>query len=739
MKKTSIVNIYNFIRMTCQEPIQFVEADFETVARQIRTVKKYGMPGTYALKYDALMNERYQELMWKALDEFDEIGAWWEITRELCGRAGVAFRGIQTDTYEERVDGTYSLGYTPKERRLLLDAYMEDFYKIFGYYPKTIGSWVLDNVTVEHAREKYGVLGAAICRDQIGTDGFTLWGGWPNGMYFPSKKNLYLPSQTREETLPVPVFRLLGAEPVLSFEQDVRKGQTGVCTMEPCCYCGRNPELIRGFFFGITEQDGAGIRYAQVGQENSFLWDNIRPGFETQLKQLKELLDKGVVRVETMQESAEWFAKKYRLTPPLGWQSSVTLTSRLGSEHIGETLQTQWYASRFGRLSFLAEQRHLRIRDWFLYRENYPCRYLDKPMATPVSTFDALPLMFPQKWGGAEHRPFVRIMEKKEGTWTEAEGEICFSAPDEFSVAAELKTESKIYRFIVQENSLSLETDSADGEFMLKFDALPVYAGHEGQYISCQHEGFSYSVTVDCGKLVSADKAGVEILAEERQIRLSLSEDDVEETELFTETYKNNPEEFNQWNPVWKDNPEVKRILSTDPVFDFLPAEEPEVTEAKGWKDVQLQSDITFDLRPVFDCSGIMGLLKETKGSTDWQDEHWLATGGHFDVTCVLPEERLISNIAMGFLTNHRAGIIFPEALELYIGEDPEHLELFEMKRLPEGPAEKEIQRSEFVFAPNVRTKCFRFVAKRYALMPQWCCYKGITGVYTLADCLMIS
>ena len=739
MKKTSIVNVYNFIRMTCQEPVQFVQADFETVARQIRTVKKYGMPGTYALKYDALMNEQYQNLMRTALDKYDEIGVWWEITRELCDRAGVVFRGIQSDTYEERVDGTYSLGYTPKERCLLVDAYMEDFYGIFGYYPKTIGSWVIDNVTVEYAQKKYGVLGAAICRDQIGTDGFTLWGGWPNGMYFPSKKNLYLPSQTREETLTVPVFRLLGAEPVLCFEQDVRKGQTGVCTMEPCCYCGRNPELIQGYFFSITEQDGAGIRYAQVGQENSFLWDNIRPGFETQLKQLKELLDRGLVRVETMAESAEWFAEKYRLTPPLCWQSSITLTSRLGSENIGEKLETQWYASRFYRLSFLAEQNHLRIRDWFLYREQYPCRYLDAPMDTPVSTFDALPVMFPQKWGGVEKRPFVRVMGRKDGEWREAEGKIRFHAPDEYSAVAELDTGEEIYRFTLQEDKMLVETESPAGEFLLRFDTLPVCIGHSEKVINMLHEQFTYSMSVNCGKLISAAAEGVEILSENGEICLLLSENPAIEKEWYTEKYRNNPDALDRWSPALAMDRSGKRIQPTDPVFDFLPPEEPEEAEAKGWKDVKLFSDTTFDLRPVFDCSGIMGLLKETKGSTDWQDEHWLATGENFDVACVLPEERLVNSIMMGFLTNHRSGIIFPEELELYIGDTPDHLELFETIRLPEGPAKKEIERQEFGFRPEVRMKCFRFVAKRYALMPQWCCYKGTPGVYTLADCLMIS
>ena len=213
-KSCTIVNIYNFIRMSHQEPSVFQQADFDTIARQIRLLKQYGLPATYALKYDALMDPHYQDLLRRETDENDEIAAWWEITEPLCRRAGVAFPRKDSDVFDERVDSAYSVGYDPDVRRALVDAYMQDFAAVFGAYPKTIGSWVLDPVTLAYAQERYGVAGAAICRDQLGTDGFTLWGGWPNGVYFPSRQNEYLPAQTPGGQLPVAMFRLLGPDPV---------------------------------------------------------------------------------------------------------------------------------------------------------------------------------------------------------------------------------------------------------------------------------------------------------------------------------------------------------------------------------------------------------------------------------------------------------------------------------------------------------------------------------------------
>lgn len=207
MKRTVIVNIYNFIRKSHEEPSRFIQDDFDTIQKQIQVVRQYGLPATYALKYDALTDERYQKLLRENTDPQDEISAWWEITRELCEKAGVRFRGKVTEEFDERVNSAYSIGYEPEERRRLVDAYMDTFREVFGRYPQSIGSWVLDTVTLEYAARKYGITAGATCRDQIGTDGFTLWGGYPNGVYYPSRLNENLPSQAVENQLPVPVFR----------------------------------------------------------------------------------------------------------------------------------------------------------------------------------------------------------------------------------------------------------------------------------------------------------------------------------------------------------------------------------------------------------------------------------------------------------------------------------------------------------------------------------------------------
>ena len=63
MKKAVIINIYNFIRKSHEEPSRFIQDDFDTIRNQIQIARQYGLPTTYALKYDALTDPRYQQLI----------------------------------------------------------------------------------------------------------------------------------------------------------------------------------------------------------------------------------------------------------------------------------------------------------------------------------------------------------------------------------------------------------------------------------------------------------------------------------------------------------------------------------------------------------------------------------------------------------------------------------------------------------------------------------------------------
>ena len=772
MKQTVIVNIYNFIRMSHVEPSRFIIDDFETIRSQLILVKQLGFPGTYALKYDALMDPAYQALLREYLDENDEISAWWEITEPLCRRAGVRFRDSRDEAkYDDRVDSAYSLGYTPEERKKIADAYMADFHAVFGRYPETIGSWVLDSVTIQYVMERYGLVGACICRDQMGVDGFTLWGGWPNGMYYPSKNNAFIPASTEENQLNVPVFRLLGPDPIYNFEADVRHGLQGVYTLEPSWLTGRDLGFIQWFFSRLTEEDALGIGYAHVGQENNFLWENIRPGFGPQLHHLETLHKEGKLRVETMAQSARWFRAQYRLTPPMSFQASQDWNGDSG-------LSAQWYASANYRVGFLGEGYRLRIRDLFLFREDYPCRYLHDRMKGTKSTFDALPVLFPQAWGGPEDRPFIRLLDE-EGR--EPRGDLVYDAPDEQTARARLVSNGTLTaEFTMDPAGITLKRGCH-----LYFDRLPVFRSCENGRITMEHEGFSYSFTVACGEILLAGANGVELAPREGMIRLTFGSHpgDVRNPgevpfpvmaagkkrpvppmapvahpadSLFswgsrqrvtlschdagTIRYTLDGAEPGPEAPVY----EGPITISSDTVLKarlFTPAggrsETITVRYQFGLTDIQLESPTSFDGRPVFKGNGITDLLETKRGTLDYLDGRWRGTLEDLEVTGTL-ETAEVRSIAIGFLSHHRSGIVYPGSVELYVGPDREHLALKEVIRLPNGPCAREIAKTDVEFGVNERIGAFRLIARRHKRMPQWCCYRGATTVFTMADSLIV-
>lgn len=712
MKKTAIVNIYNFIRKSHEEPSRFIQDDFETIQKQIQTVRQYGLPATYALKYDALTDPRYQKLMLEETAPQDEISAWWEITRELCEKAGVRFRGQVTEEFDERVNSAYCIGYEPEERKRLVDAYMDTFFSVFGRYPRTIGSWVLDTVTLEYAAQRYGITAGATCRDQMGTDGFTLWGGWPNGVYYPSRQNENLPAQAPANQLPVPVFRLLGPDPIYNFEQNLRPDLYGmVFTLEPAWLTGRDERWISWMFDTIAKEDSLGIGYAQVGQENNFLWENICPGLMPQLAQVQRLAKEGLIRVETMAASGEWFCKKYRVTPPMTWQASHDWNT-------AHNLSAQWYASCCYRVGFLGEEGRLRVRDFFLYRDEYPSRYLQHAMTNTKSTFDALPLLFPQLWAGQDApRPFIRLLGKDN---SEPEGCIRFYAESETEARAELTdpaTGALLARFIMQPDRLILE-----GQYDLVFDRLPVFRAVFGRCIQMEHEGFCYRFTVETGTLIHAGEDGVRIAPEAGKICLLLADGPITE-QIFTPQL--DPPECvfpagSQASITLTNRQEGVLRYTTDgtlpdehsPVYtEPIPLQKDTVLCARLFladgrvsetarahyrfvlTQMDLESPTRFDPRPVFSAGGIRGLLAPWRGSCDYLCGQWLGTLQDLDVTALLPEEREIESIGLGFLSHHRSGIVFPEYIELFTGPDREHLTLKDTLHLPCAPCAREIAR----------------------------------------------
>lgn len=395
-----VVNIINFIRGI--EPRDPQLDLLEPVVNQIRLVRQHDLPATFLIQYDATKQERFVNLLKGELDdEKYEIGVWLEVVQELVERAGLKWQG--RFPWDWHVNAGFTVGYTPAERERLVDVLMEDFRSTFGYFPASVGSWFIDAHTLGYMFDKYGIVASCNCKDQVGTDGYTLWGGYWNQAYYPSRINGYMPAQNQSNQIPVPVFRMLGSDPIYQYESGIGSDRQDVVTLEPVYeFGGGSPQWVRWFFDQLINEPCLSFGYAQVGQENSFGWSEMAAGFTDQISLLAEKVQAGDIRVETLRESGRWFRENYDLTPASA-VVAVEDPKRQGRSSV-------WYDSRFYRVNLFWEDQTLRIRDLHVFNEAYGERYLQNKTKTNTGIYDTLPVMDGFNWSDSETRAGIRIV-----------------------------------------------------------------------------------------------------------------------------------------------------------------------------------------------------------------------------------------------------------------------------------------------------------------------------------------
>ena len=402
-----IVNIINFIRLLEPRDAKITQdVLYQTVVKQIELMRKHHLGGTFLLQYDALMDPRYQQLL-KALpkDSF-EIGAWWEIPQPLVENAKLKWRGRYP--WDWHADIGFSTGYTPAEREQLADVYMEDFKKIIGYYPKSAGCWFIDAHTLNYLYTKYKIVASCNCKDQYGTDGYTLWGGYWNQAYYPSKINSYMPAQHEENQIPVPIFRMLGSDPIRQYEDLHGQKRQGVVTLEPVYpHAGGDATWINWFFKELVEGASMDFAYTQAGQENSFTWNAMQKGLTMQFPLIEKLRDEKKITVETLAQSGEWFKKKYKVTPA----TSVTANTDLP----GGNRKTVWFNSRFFRANLLWEDSTLRFRDIHMFNEKLPSIYETQKATSNECQFFTLPVVDGYLWSTPNKLAGLQFKATKDG------------------------------------------------------------------------------------------------------------------------------------------------------------------------------------------------------------------------------------------------------------------------------------------------------------------------------------
>ncbi len=517
MSRTGIANIINFIRAV--EPREEVDL-VAPVVNQIRLVNEHDLPATWLLQYDALIDDRFVPLLRESLDDRHEIGVWFEVVQPQAEKAGIKWRGRYPWDWHSHVG--FSIGYTPAEREKLADVLMEDFRAVFGRYPRSMGSWLFDAHLLGYLSDRYGLVAACNCKDQWGTDGYNVWGGYYNQAYYPSRANVLMPAQTAERQIPVPVFRMLGSDPIYQYDSlrgdDPMTCLQDVISLEPVYKGGGgNPEWVRWFFDVNFNAPCLAFGYTQVGQENPFGWPAMADGLTDQIGLLARKAAAGELRVETLEASGRWFRQKWPLTPA----AAITALS----DWKNEGRRSVWYNSRFYRTNLYWEGDDFRIRDMHLFDENYHERYLTDVCTTPSSLYDTLPVVDGHHWSYGSQRAGVRIVRigpEDKATPVSAGSPQVTEHGEALKLAFD--TDAGATTLVCQPDAIALDLPDGCGlELTWAPQATLPIVGVEPQALHYRHCGHPYRLTLQGGRFNRAvnNQTSITAAAEGRRVVLA--------------------------------------------------------------------------------------------------------------------------------------------------------------------------------------------------------------------------
>lgn len=467
----NIINIINFIREL--EPREGRDINlFEVVENHVKNLRALDLKGTFLLQYDALLDEKYVSFL-KENADICEVGLWFEIVQPLAEAVGEKWHGRYP--WDWHNDVGFLMSYEPNVRIKLIDEAMKKFKERFGEYPKCVGSWHIDCISMEYIAEKYRPLACCICRDQVGTDGYNMQGGYYNQAYYPSKYNMFCPASCIDTQIDMPVFRMLGSDGIYAYDYQALKNIPGGCpTLEPVYVdFGGSEKWVKWFFEENFCGAGVSMQYAQAGQENSFGWSMMKNGIEMQYRHIKALSDEGKIEVLTLGEAGAWYRSQFDITP-IATQSYL-------SDWQGEDRKSVWFNSRFYRSGLLWEKGVVRFRDMYIFDDLHKEKYYDKRNTVTsceyrnMPVFDGCIYSSPTICGGAYFTQNGKNIVWDNLSYRENSDEVTVT----------LTAEDKKAEIVFREKSLDISVSSDD------ICLVPVYEKGQVYTEGSSDEGFS--------------------------------------------------------------------------------------------------------------------------------------------------------------------------------------------------------------------------------------------------------
>ena len=380
-------NIMNFARSFEPRNLNVEKKLLATTREQLDLVNEFGVDATFLLQYDVIVNDEFVGMIKERAGENIELGLWYEVVEPLTSACGMKYESSRGWKWDWYIKPGFSMSYSNREREVLIDEAMRKFREVFGYFPRTVGSWLIDTYTVNYLSEHYDIDAICYCRDQINTDAYTLVGGYFNQAYYPSKSNMFTPAQTPEFQGRTPLIRLLGSDPIHNYDNGrfaTPDHKRGPYTMELAYnkVSGGNPDVVDWYLRSYFQNEDLGFSYMQIGQENSFAMFDIITPLRMQIEKILKL--DGVV-IEKMCDTGRAFKERYLATPA----TSVCALDNWDSEDCQSVIyDSAHYTANIFRHKSLAF-----IRAFYLFDERIEDMYNTQKCETFDAVYENMPLV----------------------------------------------------------------------------------------------------------------------------------------------------------------------------------------------------------------------------------------------------------------------------------------------------------------------------------------------------------
>ncbi len=158
---------------------------------------KYNLKTTIQMTYAALFNEEAVEI---AKEHHEKYGD--EISLSLLGLPCTEFR----EKYKTKDFCIWM--FSMEDKKSIVNDVFEKFYKKFGFYPESTGSYYMDADLINYIKERYPSVKCAVatCWEEgpkayhtCNNSWYTFMDGGPWNPWIPSKQNTHAPAESREE------------------------------------------------------------------------------------------------------------------------------------------------------------------------------------------------------------------------------------------------------------------------------------------------------------------------------------------------------------------------------------------------------------------------------------------------------------------------------------------------------------------------------------------------------------